>query len=396
MKKLLCISVLLLAGSHLPAQNDSALITALIRDIEALQVKQDGEFYSGTFASYRDCAGFPHNYQPDNNIFFTAITAFTLNKLKDDLSNDAKERAIHIIKNAATAYHYYRNRSGKPYYNFWPVNAPILPHAFFINRLSNILSQGDDADDSVMILMAGENSHEDNIALKERMIQVSNLKKRRINSAFKKYRAIPAYSTYLGEQMHPDFDFAVHCNLLYFNFEKKLPLVEQDSATIFLLGQMLNNREYMKRPVYVSPFYVKPSVLIYHAARLLGAFDIAMLQPYKTQLIADANKLLTRATNIMDRIILNTSLIRLGAQAPGIAINSIADFEKTDQARFAFFQARAAFAQPTPLKQVLLHFNYLNYSFYCAAYNKALWLEYLVLKNKDTYHEKNQKNYQGL
>ena len=37
--------------------------------------------YKGMFPAYRECDGFPHNYQPDNNIFFTAITAFTLNKL---------------------------------------------------------------------------------------------------------------------------------------------------------------------------------------------------------------------------------------------------------------------------------------------------------------------------
>jgi hypothetical protein len=138
----------------------------------------------------------------------------------------------------------------------------------------------------------------------------------------------------------------------------------------------------MKRPVYISPSYVKPAVLIYHVARLIEAFEIGELSLYKAQLIADANKLLAKANNIMERIILRTALLRLGAAAPELTINSISDFEKTDQDQFVFFQARAAFAQPTPVKQVFLHWNYLIYSFYCAAYNKALWLEYLILKNK--------------
>jgi hypothetical protein len=390
MKKQLTIFfvfLLILAGSAY-AQNDSALIRNLLADIEAMQVKQDGEFYAGAFPAYRKCAGFPHNYQPDNNIFYTAITAFTLNKTAPYLAADNKAKALRIIKNAETAYPHYRNPNGKPYYSFWPVNAPILPHSFFINRFSGLLSQGDDADDSVMILMASDNNDSDNAALKERLIQLSNLKKRRINSTFKKYRGIPAYSTYLGDKMHPDFDFAVHCNLLYFNFEKKLPLVKQDTATIFLLSEMIKNREYMTRPVYISPFYVKPAVLIYHAARLIGAFDITELQLYKTQLIDDANKLLAKATNIMDRIILRTALIRLDAGVSDLTINSIADFEKTDQDEFVFFQARAAFAQPTPVKQIFLHCNYLIYYFYSAAYNKALWLEYLVLKNRQVDHQK--------
>jgi hypothetical protein len=380
------IFLLILADGSF-AQTDSALISNLLADIEAMQVKQDGEFYTGMFAGYRESAGFPHNYQPDNNIFFTAITAFTLNKLTPYLADGNRAKTLRIIKNAAAAYPHYRNPNGKPYYSFWPVNAPILPHAFFINRLTGVLAQGDDADDSVMILMASDNNDSDNAALKERLIAVSNLKKRKINATFKKYRSIPAYSTYLGEKMHPDFDFAVQCNILYFNFEKKLPLVKEDSATIYLLTQILKNREYMKRPVYISPSYVKPAILIYHTARLIDAFDIAELALYRKQLIDDANKLLAKATNIMDRIILRTSLLRLGAGVSELNINSIADFEKTDQDQFVFFQARAAFAQPTPLKQIFLHWNYLIYYFYSAAYNKTLWLEYLVLKNKQSYHQ---------
>jgi hypothetical protein len=188
--------------------------------------------------------------------------------------------------------------------------------------------------------------------------------------------------------MHPDFDLAVQCNILYFNFEKKLPLVKEDSATIYLLSQILKSREYLKRPVYISPSYVKPAILIYHVARLMDAFDIAELELYRKQLIDDANKLLAKATNIMDRIILQTALIRLGATVPDLTINSIAGFENTNQDEFVFFQARAAFAQPTPVKQIFLHCNYLIYYFYSAAYNKALWLEYLVLKNKQAFQQK--------
>jgi len=94
-----------------------------------------------------------------------------------------------------------------------------------------------------MILMASDNNDSDNTVLKQRLIQVSNLKKRKINSTFKKYRSIPAYSTYLGEKMHPDFDFVVQYNILYFIFEKKLPIVKQDSATIDLIAAILKNRE---------------------------------------------------------------------------------------------------------------------------------------------------------
>lgn len=382
MKKcLILFFILIVDAGYVVAQTDTALIAAIIKDIEASQFRQDGAFYAGMFPGYRQSAGFPHNYQPDNNIFFTAITAFTLKNIAPYLDDDSKTKTLQIIKNTALAYPHYRNINGKPFYSFWPTNAPILPHSYFINRFNGMLAQGDDADDSVMILMSSDDNESDNRALKEKLIQAGNLKRRKINSTFKKYRNIPAYSTYLGEKMHPDFDFSVQCNILYFNFEKKLPLVQEDSATILLLAAILKNREYMKRPVYISPSYVKPSVLIYHVARLMGAFNIDALQLYRGQLIEDANKLLYKATNIMDRIILRIALLRLGAQVSNLTISTIPDFEKTDQEQFVFFQARAAFAQPTPVKQIFLHWNYLIYSFYCPAYNKALWLEYLVLKN---------------
>ncbi len=382
MRKLrLLFFILIVDTGCLYAQANTALITALVKEIEAAQFKQDGIFYAGMFPAYRQCAGFPHNYQPDNNIFFPAITAFTLKSLTPYLNSENKTRSLQIIRNTAVAYPHYRNLTGKPFYSFWPTNARILPNAFFINRLNGVLAQGDDADDSAVILIASDDNENDNRDLKEKLVQASNLKKRKINSTFKKYRTIPAYSTYLGEKMHPDFDFAVQCNILYFNFEKKLPLVKEDSATILLLSEIVKNREYMKRPVYISPSYNKPSVLIYHVARLMGAFHIRELELYKEQLITDAYLVLAKATNIMDRIILRTALLRLGAEVSDLTINSIADFEKTDQDKFVFFQARAAFAQPTPVKQIFLHWNYLIYSFYCPIYNKTLWLEYLVLKN---------------
>ena len=95
MKKLLSIFfIVVVVNAGCFAQNDSALINELVHDIEAAQVKQNGEFYPGMFPSYRKCAGFPYNYQPDNNIFFTAITAFTLNNLAEHLSTGNKIKVL--------------------------------------------------------------------------------------------------------------------------------------------------------------------------------------------------------------------------------------------------------------------------------------------------------------
>jgi hypothetical protein len=299
------------------------------------------------------------------------------------LNNSDKAIAEKIIDKAAAVYPYYKDQYKYPYYNFWPTHAPILPHSYYFKYLKSIFGQGEDADDSIMILMTSNNDDSSNSALKKRLIQVSNLNNgRKIISTYKKYRSYPAYSTYLGERMTPDFDFAVHCNILYFMFDKKLPLIKQDSATIHVLEEMLKNREYIKTPTYLSPYYVKSTILLYHITRLITAFRIPDLEQYKQQLIADAKQLLQKSNNIMDQIILCTSLLRLGADAPALNIISIDEFEKSNQKQYIFFQARAAFSYPTPFKQIFLHWSYITYYFYCPAFNKTLWLEYLVERNK--------------
>lgn len=364
------------------SQTDSALVAALVKSIAASQVTSNDEFYPGMFPSFRECGGAPHNYQPDNNIFFTAIGAFTLRNLLPYLDGDNKKKVLQIIENATTAFPYYRNRYGNPYYNFWPTAAPIMPHTYYFRYLKSVFGQGEDADDSVMILLAADSDDSTDSVLKKRLVETSNLSRKKIISTYRKYRQFPAYSTYLGERMTPDFDFCVQCNILYFMFSNHLPLVKQDSATIELLAEMIRNREYMKAPTYLSPYYVKSSILIYHIARLLGSFHIADLDPYKNQLALDAQALLTTCPNIMDQIILRTALIRLGGIAPALDINDMEDFARSNQQQYVFFQARAAFSYPSPFKQIFLHWSYITYYFYCPAYNKILLLEYLMLKSK--------------
>jgi hypothetical protein len=374
---------LLFFSTQLHAQNKDSLIHALLLDVQSMQVKDSGEFYAGTFPSYRECGGTPHNFQPDNNIFYTTVAAFTLQNMLPHLSDTDKTIAEGIISTIQKAYPYYRNKHGYPYYGFWATNDPIMPHTYYFKYLKQVFGQGEDADDTVMILMTDSSSDKDVTDLKKRLEDVANLSspKRKIISTYNKYKNIPAYSTYLGSRTTPDFDFAVQCNILYFVLDKHLPFVKQDSATLHLVTEMVRNREYMKAPVYLSPYYVRSSILIYHVVRLMSAFKIPELEVYQQQLINDAQKEFDASTNVMDKILLSTSLIKLGAQPQLPPFTTINQFENSNQQQFIFFQARAAYSYPSPFKQIFLHWSYINYYFYCPAYYKILWLENLVLNN---------------
>ncbi|HEY2725625.1 MAG TPA: hypothetical protein VGI61_00510 [Parafilimonas sp.] len=360
---------------------------ALLLDIQAKQITANGEFYAGQFPTYRECGGAPHNFQPDNNIFYTAVTAFALRNMLPYLNAADKQIAQNIIVNIQKVYPLYRNKHGHPYYGFWATNDPIMPHTYFYKYLKQVFGQGEDADDTVMILMTNSSSDKDVTDLKKRLEDVANLSspKRKIISTHSRYKNIPAYSTYLGSHTTPDFDFAVQCNILYFVLDKHLPLVKQDSATLHIITEMVHSREYMKTPVYISPYYVRSSILIYHVVRLMSAFNIPELNVYKQQLIDDAKKEFDASTNVMDKILLSSSLMRLGVYSNDFdsPFTSINEFENTNQKQFVFFQARTAYSYPTPFKQMMLHFSYINYYFYCPAYYKTLWLENLVLSNNN-------------
>ncbi len=366
------------------SQHDS-LIHALLEDIASMQIQStdDKDFLKGLFPSFRECGGAPHNYSADNNVFFTSIAAFALQNLQSGLPSADQKIVDSILKNARQSYPYYQNKYGEPYYGFWPTDAPIMPHTIIFKYLKSVFGQGEDADDSVMILMSDSSNKAKAIQLKKRLeILANGSPGRSIHSVPKAYSQYAAYSTYLGSQMPVDFDFGVQCNLLYFVFKNELPLTLQDSATIDVLAQMVKEKLYLKTPLFISPYYVKSSILIYHISRLMGAFTIPKLEQYKQQLIVDAQAALQHTTNLMDKILLCTALMRLGAQAPEIDLHDITEFEKSNQQNFIFFQARAAFPYPVPLKKIFLHWSYISYYFYCPAYNKVLWLEYLVEKKR--------------
>ncbi len=384
MLKKFCTYIGLLLCNMVSAQQD-VLIHSLLQDIAVQQVQStnDKDFLKGLFPSFRECGGAPHNYSADNNIFFTSIAAFALQNMQSGLPMSDQKMVDSILKNVRLAYPYYQNKYGDPYYGFWPTDAPIMPHTIVFKYLKSVFGQGEDADDSVMILMSDSSNKAKAEQLKKRLVQLANGSPgRSIHSVPKAYNKYAAYSTYLGSQMPVDFDFGVQCNLLYFVFKNQLTLTQQDSATIDLLAQMVHEKLYLKSPVFISPYYVKSSILIYHISRLMGAFTIAKLEQYKQQLIADARAELQHTTNLMDKIILSTSLMRLGTAAPEIELYDIKEFEKSNQQNFIFFQARAAFPYPVLLKKVFLHWSYICYYFYCPAYNKILWLEYLVEKRR--------------
>jgi len=72
-----------------------------------------------------------------------------------------------MLVGATFAYPYFKNRDSLPYYNFWPTNMVIMPHTYYFKYLKGVFGQGEDADDSVMILMTNNSNDSAKRALKK-------------------------------------------------------------------------------------------------------------------------------------------------------------------------------------------------------------------------------------
>lgn len=363
---------------------NNTLIDDLVSDITTMQYAANGKygFHKGMFYSYKKYAGFPQRITPDNNIFFTCLIAFTLKNLLPDLNEENKNICKTIISSAVTAYPFYQNKDRLPAYFFWETKKPILPNTYLIQHLTKFIANPEDIDDTVMILSTMNADDATVNKFRTMMESVANGQLHQIKNTYKKYRKIPAHSTYLGHKWQVDFDFCVHCNALYFLLERKIPFNKYDNATLDLITNMVANREYITDAKYISAYYIFPAILIYHLSRLMSTFTLQSLEPYRSQIIEDINILLNKKKNIMHDLILNTSLLRLGAESKMQEIETLDDLNKIDTGEFIYFQARAGSQFNDPFKRLIMNCSIFNYHFFSPAFNKVLWLEYFVEKNK--------------
>jgi hypothetical protein len=91
-------------------------------------------------------------------------------------------------------------------------------------------------------------------------------------------------------------------------------------------------------------------------------------------LIAELKTALRRANNSMDRLLLLSSLQRLGQPVTSVLSAKEA---KAGMPDFVFFKANLLAVSPIGLRQLAGKRPYFNYDYYCEGYCQALLAEYL-------------------
>lgn len=364
--------------------SDSLRVSEVLGRIRQLQVKKaGGDFPAGLFPSYREYNG-RNITKNDDNPFFTGLVAITLRSLRPYFSYADRQVCDSILADATPAYRLYRNKTGRPTYNFWRTNPTVVfPHSGWLNLMNSTHALADDIDDTAIILLATAAADTTAGQVHAIMQQHVNGGKRKKKSRYKEYRGIPAYSTWFGKRMPVDIDICVLTNVLYMLQHYQLPFTKADSASLHFICQAIDTRHFIDKPSYVSPHYARTPVILYHLSRLMKAGRFDELEARKILLIAEAKKQYAAAVNPMDKVLLAIVLLRW--QQPVAAMqwttqDSVCTyFEEND---FVFFIASMASILPDPLRQWLGGTGIGRFSYYCPAYNEALLLEYLVLQQQ--------------
>jgi hypothetical protein len=351
------------------------LLTTFISRIEALQSDGGRYFPTGMFPAYRVNRLIGYK-RPDTNIFFSAISIFTLQSLRSKQEIGVQDQIDRICDRVIFNYPDFQNKDGLKTYNFWKTKpSRHFPNGNIFRRFEHFRIP-DDIDDTAFVYLTTNPTQEELTWLKDKLALHANGSKQWIRNTYPEYRSLPAYSTWFGKNMYIEFDVSVLCNMLYCIFRYDLPLNEHDQASLKYIRSVIETDRYLTVPFRCAHQYPRTELIIYHVSRLMAAFDPPLLSGLKDKLISDTINLLGKTRNKMDRVILSISLMRFGVKPQRIPVE---EFTKEDFKDFHFFIAGLLTAYENPLLYRLSNNPLVHMQWICEAHCWVLLFEYQTL-----------------
>ncbi|KAA0989567.1 hypothetical protein [Dyadobacter aurulentus] len=353
------------------------LLHRFIEQIESLQSKGNEIFPAGIFPAERVNPIIGYR-RPDTTIFFSAISCFTLKSIRSYADDDTKARIDRICESIIANYPDFRNKDDLKTYNFWKTKpSRHFPNGRIFHRYEHFRIP-DDVDDTAFIYLTTERSTAELIWLKEKLGMHSNGAKQWIRNTYPEYRQLKAYSTWFGKNMYVEFDVCVLSNLMYCLLDSQLPLNQHDDDSFEYIRSVIATDRYLRVPFRCAHQYPRTPLVIYHVARLIARFSPPALQPVREKLILDTQKLLSSGISDMDKVILSTSLIRLGVKTVRVPVEN---FTSKTFDGFVFFIAGLLTAYEHPLLYKLSALPIFHMHWICEAHCWTLLAEYETLWN---------------
>jgi hypothetical protein len=282
--------------------------------IEALQSTGNALFPKGLFPAQRSNSMIGYR-RPDTTMFFSAITAFTLQSIRKYCSAESQAQIDSIHKQVTANYPDFQNKDGLKTYNFWKTKpSRHFPNGRWFHRFEHFRIP-DDIDDTAFAYLTTDPSREELFWLKEKLALHANGTRLWIRNTYPEYKLLPAYSTWFGKNMYVEFDVSVLSNMLYCMMHYKLPLNGHDEASFEYIRSVIQTGRYIDAPFRCAHQYPRTPLIIYHVSRLIAAFDPHALRPIRQQLLNDTEALFKTTKNRMDQVLLATSLMRSADQS---------------------------------------------------------------------------------
>ena len=334
---------------------------------------------SGLFPSVRHNPTLGYR-RTDTNVFFTAVTVFTLQNLRAAVSDESGKLIDQINERAQAAYPLFQNKDGLATYNFWPTRpSQHFPNGYVFRHLDHFRIP-DDIDDTAMVYLTTPRTSDEQRWLKTKLTQHANRSQtdvgavRQIKNTYPDYRHLHAYSTWFGKKMPIDFDACALSNLLYWVYANELPLNQHDTNSLTYLRDIVQSGRYWTEPFRCAPHYARTALIIYHLARLIATFAPSELDAIRPVLLTDARRLLNTATNRIEQLMLATSLLQLGERPLAIELTNI----ESDFSGFHFFVAGMLTAYEQPWLRRWADRPITQMRWQCNAHCWALVAEYIV------------------
>ncbi|MFT4154142.1 hypothetical protein [Parafilimonas sp.] len=354
-------------------------IDYLLNRIETHQLKHDNYFIEGVFPSYINAARKFKIKKEDNTIFYNTLIAYVLKDNYNQFSPVQKIICDSIIAGSNRAAVFFKNKTRNTY-NFWRTDTAIrFNYSWWLPVFKGRSALPDDMDDTVLGFLMN-NQNKDSAEALHRFMQAYINNAPPLKTTYKIYAYDSAYSTWFGKKFPVVFDVSVLCNVLSFVQQYNLQWTKADSASLQHIVTAIQRNDIVKHPAFISPYYANTSIILYHIARLMSIKPINELEIIKPQLIQIANNRLQATSNMLEKIMLLSALIKWGQQPPPLHISE-GDLKKMEQNNLPFFIGNIPSYFKRGMKGKFINLRLLMYNHYCPAWNDCLLLEYLLLSN---------------
>lgn len=375
--KILFFSIVFFGTSAIAQQAD---ISFVLNRLDSLQVKEDNFFLWGSYPSFINNKQKFSRKKKDITVFYNVLIDISLQKLKPKLNAEQQILADKLLARSSKIYLRFKNKTRNTY-NFWLKDSVYkFPYSWWIPLIKKDAVVPDDMDDtSLSQLIFSTDSAE---ALHQLMQSFVHFPERKIKTSPKKYRKYNAYSAWFGKKFPVVFDVSVLSNILTFVQTYNLNWTHADSSSLQLIVQTIRNKDYIYHSLYVSPYYGKTPILLYHFARLMQIKKINELEELKPELVQECYYQFNSTDNLLVKIICANALCRFGEKMPQINLpGRDILIQQIEENNYPFFIGNIPSYLNYGIKKFFTQRRLLLYYHYCPAYNDALLLEYLANEN---------------